>query len=73
VPENTLKFFVGGMLTSFGTFWAAEGLGVHWPGDAASLVLLLAATAGLSGVAVRVVRTRVTAPLEASLRASRGV
>ena len=31
VPENTLKFVVGIMLTSFGTFWAGEGLGVDWP------------------------------------------
>jgi uncharacterized membrane protein len=31
VPENTLKFIVGIMLTSFGTFWAAEGLGFEWP------------------------------------------
>lgn len=30
VPENTLKFVVGIMLTSFGTFWAGEGLGVNW-------------------------------------------
>ena len=31
VPENTLKFVVGIMLTSFGTFWAAEGFGYNWP------------------------------------------
>lgn len=31
VPENTLKFVVGIMLTSFGTFWAGEGFGVAWP------------------------------------------
>lgn len=31
VPENTLKFIVGIMLTTFGTFWAGEGLGVEWP------------------------------------------
>jgi uncharacterized membrane protein len=31
VPENTLKFVVGVMLTSFGTFWAAEGFGYNWP------------------------------------------
>lgn len=30
VPENTLKFIVGIMLTSFGTFWAAEGFGYEW-------------------------------------------
>jgi uncharacterized membrane protein len=37
VPENSLKFAVGTMLTTFGIFWAAEGSGAHWPGDDASL------------------------------------
>jgi uncharacterized membrane protein len=32
VPENTLKFGVGVMLSSFGVFWTGEGLGVAWPG-----------------------------------------
>lgn len=31
IPENTFKFIVGIMLTTFGTFWAGEGLGVVWP------------------------------------------
>lgn len=50
VPENTLKFVVGVMLCSFGTFWGAEGAGVTWPGsDAALLVLVpLYAVAGVS-------------------------
>ncbi|HEU5349600.1 MAG TPA: hypothetical protein VFU63_13395 [Ktedonobacterales bacterium] len=30
VPENTLKFVVGIMLTSFGTFWGGEGIGISW-------------------------------------------
>ena len=42
VPENTLKFVVGIMLTTFGTFWAGEGLGVNWPG-ADLFILVLAA------------------------------
>src|SRR5260370_454999 len=33
VPENTLKFAVGVMLSSFGVFWTGEGLGIHWPGQ----------------------------------------
>jgi uncharacterized membrane protein len=40
VPENTLKFVVGVMLTSFGLFWGAEGAGAHWPGSDASLLVL---------------------------------
>jgi uncharacterized membrane protein len=31
VPENTMKFAVGVMLSSFGTFWGAEGAGANWP------------------------------------------
>jgi uncharacterized membrane protein len=42
VPENSLKFAVGVMLTTFGTFWGAEGAGVEWPGDEASLPVVLA-------------------------------
>ena len=42
VPENTLKFGVGVMLTSFGIFWSAEGAGVSWPGADASLLGVLA-------------------------------
>jgi len=37
VPENTLKFAVGLLLTTFGTFWSAEGAGADWPGDDAAL------------------------------------
>lgn len=41
VPENTLKFAVGVVLTAFGVFWTAEGAGASWPGaDAALLVLI---------------------------------
>ena len=41
VPENTMKFIVGVMLTSFGTFWGAEGAGAHWPGSDAALLVLV--------------------------------
>jgi uncharacterized membrane protein len=41
IPRSLLQLVVGTMLTTFGTFWAVEGLGVIWPaGDAAILVLL---------------------------------
>ncbi len=43
VPENVMKFVVGVMLTSFGSFWAGEALGVHWPLGDASIVFLIAA------------------------------
>jgi len=41
VPENTLKFGVGVMLSAFGVFWTGEGMGVTWPG--ADLMLLVLA------------------------------
>jgi uncharacterized membrane protein len=53
VPENTLKFAVGVMLSAFGIFWTGEGLGVPWPGEdfailvIAALFLLVALTAVL--------------------------
>jgi uncharacterized membrane protein len=37
VPENTLKYAVGLILASLGTFWAAEGMGVSWPLDFVSI------------------------------------
>ncbi|GCE15230.1 COG4280 domain-containing protein [Tengunoibacter tsumagoiensis] len=41
VPENTLKFIVGIMLTSFGTFWAIEGFQVSWPFSDAFIPILV--------------------------------
>ena len=53
VPENTLKFVVGVMLTSFGMFWGAEGAGANWPGNDASLLVIIPGVAlyslGLAG------------------------
>jgi uncharacterized membrane protein len=73
VPENTLKFCVGVMLTSFGMFWGAEGAGASWPGgDAALLVIIpalalssLAMVAWLKGVHERS-RSLQSAPAEAT-------
>jgi uncharacterized membrane protein len=42
VPENTLKFCVGVMLTAFGTYWAGEGIGLAWPAQDASILGLIA-------------------------------
>ena len=40
VPENTMKFIVGVMLTSFGLFWGAEGAGASWPGGDIALLVI---------------------------------
>jgi uncharacterized membrane protein len=41
VPENTMKFAVGVMLTSFGMFWGGEGAGASWPGGDAALLAIV--------------------------------
>jgi uncharacterized membrane protein len=41
VPENTMKFAVGVMLSSFGTFWGAEGAGASWPGGDGALLAII--------------------------------
>jgi uncharacterized membrane protein len=56
VPENTLKFVVGIMLTAFGTFWGAEGAGAHWPGSDAALLVIVPAVAMLGLIMVAVMR-----------------
>jgi uncharacterized membrane protein len=58
VPENALKFAVGLLLTTFGTFWAGEGAGASWPGDDAALPAILAFLALASFFAVRALRDR---------------
>ena len=56
VPENTMKFVVGVMLTSFGTFWTGEGLGVAWWGADLSLLILAAFYSAISAVLVAAAR-----------------
>jgi uncharacterized membrane protein len=43
IPENTLKFLVGVLLSAFGTFWVGEGAGLAWPGADWSILGLIAA------------------------------
>jgi uncharacterized membrane protein len=56
VPENTIKFAVGVMLTSFGCFWAVEGAALRWPGDELALLGLLAFTTAVALTLVRWLR-----------------
>lgn len=65
VPENTMKYAVGVMLTTFGTFWSAEGAGVHWPGSDASIIGVLAFTVAVSFALVAALRQRRAVPVAA--------
>jgi uncharacterized membrane protein len=61
VPENWMKFAVGVMLTSFGTFWGAEGAGVAWPGNDAALLVLVPVVALVTAGYIFWLRSRKTA------------
>jgi uncharacterized membrane protein len=73
VPQNTIKFAVGLLLSTFGTFWAVEGLGVFadgreslaWPGGDAALPVLLAVWAAFAWSAIRLLRRDALTPAEA--------
>ncbi len=56
VPENTLKYAVGVILTSLGTFWAAEGMGATWPLDFVSILGLVAVYFVASRLAIALIR-----------------
>jgi len=66
VPENTIKFAVGLLLSTFGTFWAVEGLGVfagrqasiEWPGEDLALPAILAVWCAMSWLTVTLLRPR---------------
>ena len=62
VPENTLKFAVGVMLTTFGTFWAAEGAGADWPGSDVAILGVLAFVIAISAGLVALLRRRSPEP-----------
>ena len=61
VPENTLKFTVGVMLSAFGIFWTGEGLGVPWPGEDLAILGFAALLLVVALGAVRLARSPATA------------
>ena len=65
VPGRSLKFGVGGLISTFGTYWAMEGLGVHWPGGRLSLAWMYALFLGLSLVLAALARRGVLGPAPA--------
>jgi uncharacterized membrane protein len=56
VPENTMKFAVGVMLSAYGIFWFGEGAGASWPAGDASLFALVAAILAASSLVVLLLR-----------------
>lgn len=56
VPENTLKYTVGILLSTLGTFWAGEGMGVAWPLDVVSVLVIGVFYLALSQLAVQLNR-----------------
>lgn len=61
VPENTLKFVVGVLLSGFGTFWVGEGIGLSWPGADWSILLLSLGFLLIALVLVQIGRARLAA------------
>lgn len=64
INENLLKYGVALLLSSFGTYWAVEGIGIfrsgrgslQWPGHDLMILALIAVWFGLSRVFVAVLR-----------------
>jgi uncharacterized membrane protein len=69
VPENSLKFVVGVLLTSFGIFWGGEGAGVDWPGSDFAILGIVGFLAVVSLALTRVLRRRRLALAPAGARA----
>jgi uncharacterized membrane protein len=65
VPENAMKFVVGSMLTSFGMFWAGEGVGAHWPGSDAALLVIVPGVIVFGLLVIGWLRPRVTPTITA--------
>ena len=58
IPENTLKFIVGIMLTTFGTFWAGESFGINWPFSDLFLLILAALYLVVSALLITAIKQR---------------
>ncbi|KZC27041.1 UNVERIFIED_ORG: hypothetical protein RHOFW104R5_44815 [Rhodanobacter sp. FW104-R5] len=58
IPENTLKFVVGVLLSAFGTFWVGEGLGLAWPGQDWSIFGLIVGYLVVATITVPMCRTQ---------------
>lgn len=80
VPENILKYVVGLLLATFGTFWAVQGLGVFtdgheslsWPGEDWALLALLSGWLVVSRISIRILRWAAAADAAALARGTPG-
>jgi Ca2+/H+ antiporter, TMEM165/GDT1 family len=63
VPENTLKFAVGIMLSAFGLFWTGESLGVAWPGGDVAILAFIALFLAVALGLVALLKPRAAAPV----------
>ncbi|NGX97344.1 MAG: hypothetical protein G4V63_19710, partial [Candidatus Afipia apatlaquensis] len=61
IPENTLKFMVGVLLSAFGAFWVGEGMGLRWPGQDWSILGLVAGFLIIALIATSLCRARFAA------------
>ena len=58
IPRSLLQLVVGIMLTTFGTFWALEGLGIEWPGSDGAIIGLLVLYALTAAAYITIERRR---------------
>jgi uncharacterized membrane protein len=66
VPENTLKFVVGVLLSAFGSFWVGEGMGVEWPGADWSILGLIFGFLAIAWLSVSLCRSQTVNRIEAA-------
>ncbi|SHI06008.1 COG4280 domain-containing protein [Pollutimonas bauzanensis] len=58
IPENTLKFAVGVLISAFGIFWVGEGFGLVWPGEDLAILALAVALLIVALASVKLARHR---------------
>ncbi|MDU0206367.1 COG4280 domain-containing protein [Paenibacillus sp. MAH-36] len=73
VPENTMKFIVGLMLTSFGAFWVGEAFSVEWPQADLSIVYMAITLLLFSWMIIRHCKSRMNRSASISQRKSEAI